>query len=670
MRGPIEMENGGQKWMPYRGNRAKRLTFNEQMEMRRPILLVLLSLWLISRLPGQAPMPLSLKFSRQNDFTWLSNFDLRQVWKHKKWEFDVLAHHDQIYNTSLSENRFVQQYVAGNIWLRRSLNPHWDGVVWLETDQYLSTQNEKISVYGGLRARPWPELTITPLIGYTLDRRAGTLNHGFTPALWLRAEKELEPGLRYFSNAFLRYKFIAPRRQYNASWFQSVTKQFDEQAMVAATLNATTNELDDFQNDMVKRIVSDTLAPGLQLVYRFTPKLVWQSNNRLMLSRRRFLFDELHEGSLSENNLSFVGLETTLSQQLTAQLGAWRLSGSYEFLYHSRRYELENNLDLSTIEFRNQLEREREKDFLKKDHKVDAMAEVALSRKHSLLVRAGSEYVQYDTPSEQNFDDRDELTYVGGLSWSAAWRRSFFTRFALSGNYRHYAFLFAEKSQDNYIQRGLRAEFQARWHLHRTLLAEVAQAVYVTYNVKDFREFGNTDRSTRNLETNVNLNWQPAKRFTATWQLNRKETHQSFLNWEAFSETTLDTTDYLTTELKCSWSPRARTEGREGYLRWGYKHFAQVRKMPAMMAGNDLMLHPVSLKQIVLRTGPLAGLGLRRANGSLLEAQVWMQVQVKKYKRELRGEPRGFSQTFTEDELNTVTQSLEPYPTFSVTWQF
>jgi hypothetical protein len=639
-----------------------------------------LTLALLIGLPGvlfaqpERPM-VKLSFDRQNDFTFSTL--LNAWWKFEKgrYSLDLKFNHSNIYNTARDEGHLVQLYFHTDLWQYFRVKKELDATSWLETDQYVNNQNQKISVYGGVRYKPWPFLHIIPLLGYTWDTRTAFLgqstpivrvDQGFTPALYVKSEQTWPDQLKMRTLLVARYKGISPRRQHNLILDHDWVKNFDEGVTLDAGVHAGSHELDDYQGNSVKRILSDSIAPHLNLSYEFYPGLEWRSENSVMLHRRRFLFHNLASDIAEENDLTFQGVEIGSLQRLSMVRKKIRASASYEYLYSTRHYQLENDINLNPNDFETLVAKEQQKDFVKNFQKVEVLVQVPLSKRQMLDGALTNQYVQYDTPSETNFDDRDELSWVASGKWTTRWNKSFFTAVNLQGNYRHYAFLFKQKSQDNYIQRSLRADFDFGWDILKQIHLEGQQAIYVTYNIKDFSDYNKTDRATRNLESNFKLQWRPSARFQAESNFRFKETHQSYLNWEVFSETTLDTNRILTADNKYKINFLRAGKQSQWWLETGYKHFDQTKRFKSNMVGLDNLLKAISLRQISLQTGPLLNVGYRHRNQSTIDLGCWLQIQIHKNKYDVLATDQIFGAAQQEAALREVQVNLRPYFTARV----
>lgn len=651
------------------------------MRRRIVLLMVLVALLAPVLVQGQDDRPMVLlNFKRQNDFTFATNLDTWYTFRKGRYSLDMRLTHTNIYNTTLTSDRFVQLYLRTSIWQHYKLHDKLDLASWLETDQYFSNRNEKINLYGGLRYKPYPFIQITPLVGYSWDIRTAflgqstptaRLDQGFTPAILFESDYSWpEQDLSVSSYAFARYKFIDPRRQRNVQLLHAWRKRFKEGVTLDIGARAASHELDDYQANSVKRIISDTILPHINLHYQFAPGLEWRSENTLLAQRRFFRFENQVAPEAEENDLTFDGLEISTRQRLNVVRKKWKASLTYHYLFSSRTYDLENDLGLNEQDFQVRLDREKQKDFVKGFHKVDLFYNRSLGKKQFLTLQMANQYLQFDTPSDNNFDDRDELSWVASTELVSRWRKNLFTGLGLSGNFRHYAFLLKEKSQDNYKQRSLRLDFRYGWDIGRQLRLEGDNAVYVTYNVKDFTDFNKTDRSTRNLETNFRAIYRPSKKLEAHAAFRRKETHQSYLNWAAFSETTLDTILILTAENRYRYWFDLKKARAKLFVEGGYKHFDQTKKFKASMVTLDNQITAIELHQINLQTGPLVSIGFRDRRQSTLDASIWMQVQVRKNRFQPLEDAGIFGAALFEEELRIVNTEFRPYMTLRFNYFF
>jgi hypothetical protein len=608
-------------------------------------------------------------FLRQNNFTYSSQSftDHEQVFG--KYRIQVRLSHDVLMNVNRPQDPFVQLYLGGQIWQYFDFSSRWSAVSWFEMDQFFSAGNRRYSLYFGASYKPHESVEIIPLAGYSWDFRGPILDQGLSPALLFRSRHNWGNGLEMDTRLWFRTKQIAPRHQRNFSFFTLWNRSFGEFASLSFGLEGGSNELNDYKLNSIERIVSDTVAPVFGIRYKLLPGLTWESDNRLRLSRRSFRYNLFSAIEPEFNDLRYNQLEVFTSQQISFRKKLWDGFFRYQFEYFGRRYELENSMFLPELSFRNLEEQEAQKDYFRNQTLIEFQLNYRPGR-HQFSFSGNNRYLKYDTPSEENFDDHDELNYGLGLSWQSRWSRKFSTRYTLSGNRRQYAFLFKERSQDNYSQWVARMEFGFAWEILKTLRLEGAQFVYATYNVKDFEDRNLTDRSTRNLESKLELQFRPKAIFQSRISLYRREAHVSYLNWEAFSETTLDTTRTTILEWNNAWTLPLRLKKASLFFDSGYKHFLLSRFQNTAMTDLGNTLVPINLQDRTFQTGPLTGLRLKRRDRSSVELLVWWQYQLHLFDYEEIPSLTTLLAAYKETDLLKRQTDFRPFIDLKLSWYF
>ena len=578
-----------------------------------------------------------------------------------KYTLEAKAHHDNLFNSKRKDNPFVQSYINSRIWQYWELKPSFSAASWIEYDHFINSNSYRLSTYLGVRYQ-WDDiLELKPLIGYSWDYRSMRLDQGFSPALWLRSRYRWEDGLQMETNAFARLKFIDPRHQRNLVINSLWAKSFDENADLAVGLKAGSNEIDDYRSNSVQRIRSDTLSPKLSLRYQFQPGLYWDSDNQLTYTNREFNYEVLEGSSEEFNNQSFNQMELFSRQKLS--FGNKKLSTFFLFEYQTldRRYDLENNRLIPDFEFQRQLERERQKDFYRSRVRLEAQFAFDLNPKHRLKFQANNRYLQYDTPAESNFDDHDELSYGLSAHLESRWNRSFSTQYRLIGQRRQYAFLFEERSRDNYTQYSLRMEFDYRWDALKNLSLNGYQYVYVNYNIKDFEDVNLTDRSNRNLESQLYINYRPSKRWNTQSSFYRREAHVSYINWLQFAETTLDTNITYILEHKHIFDLTPKAKNSRIFFELGYKHFSLGRRFNTSMTNANSQLVPINLRVRNLQSGPLTNIRYFRRSPATIDLSIWWQFQYQDNKFSEIEQFTTLSSSFKEENLRKINRFFRPF---------
>jgi len=145
--------------------------------------------------------------------------------------------------------------------------------------------------------------------------------------------------------------------------------------------------------------------------------------------------------------------------------------------------------------------------------------------------------LRYDTPSEENFDDRDEILSIFRLRYSKMLTPFFEAFIGTEGTYSHIVYLFSEKSSNNNINRVLKLASGGNYsgkNLSSSNTFEVS-ANYTVYDFEDlnpnyksfsFRQFTAIDSSTVRIFRDLSFNIYGYLKFS----------EQGDFKWTSFSE--------------------------------------------------------------------------------------------------------------------------------------
>ncbi len=123
-----------------------------------------------------------------------------------------------------------------------------------------------------------------------------------------------------------------------------------------------------------------------------------------------------------------------------------------------------------------------------------AQARWRITPRDTLTAEASSWLLRYDTPSELNFDDRDELTTLVTLQYGRRVSDILSAGFTLSGQSVHLVFLRAQRSALNNINRVVRLAPYVKIE-GRTVQMQPVCEVLANFTVYDFEEQGSSVRS-------------------------------------------------------------------------------------------------------------------------------------------------------------------------------
>ncbi len=159
------------------------------------------------------------------------------------------------------------------------------------------------------------------------------------------------------------------------------------------------------------------------------------------------------------------------------------------------------------------------------------------SRKDQLSLSLFHSKLKYDTPSEENDDDRDELLTIGRLRYTR-YLSPFFQVFTnLEGTLSHLVYLFASRSANNNVNHVLR--LSAGGYYNGTQFSSLNNfEVSANYTVYDFQDVASSLRSIsfRQFSATDSTNYRITKRLSFIITAYLKVTSQGELDWGNFAE--------------------------------------------------------------------------------------------------------------------------------------
>jgi len=119
---------------------------------------------------------------------------------------------------------------------------------------------------------------------------------------------------------------------------------------------------------------------------------------------------------------------------------------------------------------------------------------INLSDRDVLTISAFHRKLKYDTPSSENFDDRDELLSIGRILYQRKFNQFFSAFLNLEGSFNKIVYIFAERSSNNNIQRILKFSSGGNFE-HGNFQTNNSAEVSANYTVFDYADLNPNYRS-------------------------------------------------------------------------------------------------------------------------------------------------------------------------------
>jgi hypothetical protein len=390
------------------------------------------------------------------------------------------------------------------------------------------------------RWQPYERITISPYIGYLNDHQIGESDFGYSYGAEAIVNSLTISDFEIQSNAKFSNDDISPRKNTIRFFNLNLLNSFNEAFRNIFSSNFEQSRKDFYfksdsavayqfgiNNNIQSRIESnfylqDRLVfnnPLNPFSFDIAGRIVWRDIDR----DTRYRIYETISSSIFDVKVNEFRLEFE-------SVGNYRtkdFDGSLHFNYSERdEKHLTKNIEAQNIFQYDEIQKayeERQNIESQKNNRADRISislngnynfsdddNVSLSMLHNKLV--------YDTPSDKNFDDRDELLSIVRLLYTRKLTPFFDAFINLEGSINHIVYILAERSANNNFRRVIRLGTGGNYkskNLTSKNLFEVS-ANYTVYDFEDlnpnyrsfsFRQISYQDSSSLKLNSSLYLNF-------------------------------------------------------------------------------------------------------------------------------------------------------------------
>lgn len=356
------------------------------------------------------------------------------------------------------------------------------------------------SLYGKIKA--FDILSITPFVGYSLNKQVGETDNGPTYGgeILLRKFKFNELEINSY------YKFvnddIAPRKNELRNGRLRLKSLFNN----------------NFQNFLDVRYMSqrkdfymgtDTLT---QRFFSITNNIQSREETSYGISDKFLLYMPNSNSSLEinasvnwrdiERTTRYVLVENVNSSSFDTNIEELRLNLNGTYRYRSKTLggfirlqytERQETHSAKRIEGANEIfyeernELERQKNNENKLITITGAFNLRLSQNDRIDFSVLHRKLVYDTPSEKNYDDRDELLSLFGIAYSRKITPLFDMYLNMETALNHIVYIFAERSSNNNYKRFIKLNTGGQYKSSRLTINASAE-VSANYTVYDFED--------------------------------------------------------------------------------------------------------------------------------------------------------------------------------------
>jgi hypothetical protein len=399
---------------------------------------------------------------------------------------------------------------------------------------------------------PGEKIHISPFFGYSQNRQIGENDYGFIYGGEGLLDNYDISNFNLSSQLRFRNEDISPRKNLirffnlianstfneNVSNYISTGYSQNRKDFYYSADSIISNEYNITNNIQSRNETSYLLQDGLtynNFIKNFgldlTGTLNWRNIDRdTRYHPLQVLSNSVFDSRIEE--LKFE-VESNLSYASSAFTGRFRIN----YQERDEKHIAKNFLNTSSLFFDERQDIENQKNNNSARAAVSFMGDWNVSDRDKISLSIYQNKLRYDTPSQDNFDDRDELLSIFRLRYIHSLTPFFSSFVTAEGTQSHVVYIFSEKSSNNNINRILK--FSAGGDYHGKNVSSIngfeVSANYTVYDFRDlvpnlrsfsFRQFTATDSSTIRL----------SKKFSFKNYGYIKLSQQGELNWSAFAE--------------------------------------------------------------------------------------------------------------------------------------
>ena len=497
------------------------------------------------------------------------------------------------------------------------------------------------SVLGGAEYIPFSWMAVTPMAGYRWDSQAGIRDRGMSYLLGARIPGFEADGYLVSGNAQYREDFLAPRRLEADFARFSVQKVFSPYARDSLNVGVNRNRHDFYApaDSTIESRTEQVLSFADKLDYDIDPALA--STFFVSINGRGLEKDVKNWNAVAPQNVQFntlineFRLDTyvqTLYRTPEGRTAAWlRLYYSERSETHSAQRPGTTSPSLDSL-FSQSNTQEHINDNTARRTQLSGAIEVPVSASDRIELTGSIGILRYDTPSDQNLEDRDELLVALTLSTSHRVSRSLELGVVLDGTIDHLVYLLKERSANNNFNRVLRLSPRTIFRPAPWINSLNAFEVLANYTVYDFEQLLPSVRSFsyRQLgwldSTSVDLTHRIGFDFFAYWKVYER----GQLEWSQFKERLESAATELTYAVQVRVRPTAQTLFAVGVRYFGQTQYTYAEGVRQV----DSFLNSV---------GPTCSISWEPGPHSRIQFQGWYERQ---------RQPDGVSRTLASMTMN------------------
>ena len=204
-----------------------------------------------------------------------------------------------------------------------------------------------------------------------------------------------------------------------------------------------------------------------------------------------------------DRNTRYISTKNITSSTFDTKIQEFRLDFASSLNYRSDNFNSNMKISFSEKEekhlakrienvnevfFNDRVELEAQKNNKSQIGAVSLSGDFLLSQNNTLSFSLFQRKLRYDTPSQLNYDDRDELLSIGHITFIHRFSPLFSSFVNLEGTFNKIVYIFAERSSNNNVKRTIRLS-SGGVYTGKNFMSTNSAEVSANYTVYDYEEF-------------------------------------------------------------------------------------------------------------------------------------------------------------------------------------
>lgn len=463
------------------------------------------------------------------------------------------------------------------------LDARWSSLVFSDNRGIGLSNAVSHTLLTGLAFYPFDALSVTPMGGYRWDTQGGLHDRGGVIGL----EAELLPidldGYRFSGSGRLRRDAVDPRILENHAAQLGIYRPFGPFSLDSLDISflQTRREFYSRGDSAIESRTDRSFSLANLLAYEvarnLTTTIFVNIGNRMLDRDERPLLDAAYSPTTFDTQIEEFRLDTYLQAAFHSAdnetSALVRLGYSERSEAHRAKAPDRMPPNIGVL-FGERNKQEQTKDNLARRVALTGGLATPLFSSTGLFLTGSAGILRYDTPSELNFEDRDELLIAVSLGLRQSFSRSLEAVLTLDGTMSHLVYLLKERSANNNFNRVLRLAPRTSWRPVSWFSTTNAFEVLANYTIYDFeqqvalvrsfsyRQFSWIDSTQVEFTPRVGLDF-----FTYL-----KLYERGLLKWDEFRERTENSYVDRTLSMQLRFAPDQST-----VVAVGLRYFSQSR---------------------------------------------------------------------------------------------